>query len=50
MIQYFEFGGEKLMATDILKRAQEDYKQSLITLLQNHKDYTPQANSIGEFL
>lgn len=49
MIQYFEFGGEKLMATDILKRAQEDYKQSLITLLQNHKDYTPQANSIGEF-
>jgi len=21
MIQYFEFGGEKLMATDILKRA-----------------------------
>ena len=49
MIQYFEFGGEKLMATDILKRAQEDYKQSLITLLQGHKDYTPQTNSIGEF-
>ena len=49
MIQYFEFGGEKLMATDILKRAQEDYKQSLITLLQSHKDYTPQTNSIGEF-
>lgn len=49
MIQYFEFGGEKLMATDILKRAQEDYKQSLITLLQSHKDYIPQTNSIGEF-
>ena len=49
MIQYFEFGGEKLMATDILKRAQEDYKQSLITLLQSHKDYTPQTNSIGGF-
>ncbi len=49
MIQYFEFGGEKLMATDILKRAQEDYKQSLITLLQSHKDYTPHTNSIGEF-
>ena len=49
MIQYFEFGGEKLMATDILKRAQEDYKQSLIALLQSHKDYTPQTNSIGEF-
>lgn len=49
MIQYFEFGGEKLMATDILKRAQEDYKQSLIALLQGHKDYTPQTNSIGEF-
>ena len=49
MIQYFEFGGEKLMATDILNRAQEDYKQSLIALLQNHQDYTPQTNSIGEF-
>lgn len=49
MIQYFEFGGEKLMATDILKRAQEDYKQSLITLLQSHQDYTPETNSIGEF-
>lgn len=49
MIQYFEFGGEKLMATDILKRAQEDYKQSLIALLQSHQDYTPQTNSIGEF-
>ena len=49
MIQYFEFGGEKLMATDILKRAQEDYKQSLITLLQSHPDYTPETNSIGEF-
>lgn len=49
MIQYFEFGGEKLMATDILKRAQEDYKQFLITLLQSHQDYTPETNSIGEF-
>lgn len=49
MIQYFEFGGEKLMATDILKRAQKDYKQSLITLLQGHQDYTPETNSIGEF-
>lgn len=49
MIQYFEFGGEKLMATDVLKRAQEDYKQSLITLLQGHKDYNAETNSIGEF-
>lgn len=49
MIQYFEFGGEKLMATDILKRAQEDYKQSLITLLQGYQDYNPETNSIGEF-
>lgn len=49
MIQYFEFGGEKLMATDVLKRAQEDYKQSLITLLQSYQDYNPETNSIGEF-
>ena len=49
MIQYFEFGGEKLMATDILKRAQEDYKQSLITLLQGYQDYNPETNSVGEF-
>ena len=49
MIQYFEFGGEKLMATDILKRAQEDYKQFLITLLQGYQDYNPETNSIGEF-
>lgn len=49
MIQYFEFGGEKLMTTDILKRAQEDYKQSLITLLQSYQDYNPETNSIGEF-
>ena len=49
MIQYFEFGGEKLMATDILKRAREDYKQSLITLLQGYQDYNPETNSVGEF-
>lgn len=49
MIQYFEFGGEKLMATDVLKRAQENYKQSLITLLQSYQDYNPETNSIGEF-
>lgn len=49
MMQYFEFGGEKLMATDLLNRAQADYKQSLITLLQSHQDYNPETNSIGEF-
>lgn len=49
MVQYFEFGGEKLMATDLLNRAQQDYKQSLVALLQGHQDYNAETNSVGDF-
>lgn len=49
MMQYFEIGGQKLMFSDILKKAQQNYKDKLINLLKTHKDYNADNNAIGAF-
>lgn len=49
MIQYFELGGEKLMATDLVNRANQDYKESLINILKSHQDYNAETNAVGDF-
>lgn len=47
MEQYYEFGGNKYMFNDVLKKAEKDYKNKLINLLQQHEQYNATSKKIG---
>jgi hypothetical protein len=46
-IMYYEVGGNKMMAQDVLKEARKEYKQEIINVLKNPKyNYDEEANSV----
>ena len=48
MIQYYEFNGNKYMFDDVLKKAQLDYKNNLISSLKTHPNYSAELNKIDD--
>ena len=49
MEQYYEFGGNKYMFEDVLKKAQTEYKNNLISLLRKQPNYDSEADKLGDF-
>lgn len=48
MEQYYEFGGNKYMFNDVLKKAQNEYRNYLINLLENQEQYNATSKKIGD--
>lgn len=49
MEQYYEFGGIKYMFNDVLKKAQAEYKNNLISILRKHPNYDSKTDKLGDF-
>lgn len=47
-VQYFEIDGKKLMATDILNRANNEYKQFLLDLIKTSDKYNEKTNAVED--
>jgi hypothetical protein len=44
---YYEVGGNKMMAQDVIKEARKEYRQEIINVLKNEKyGYDAEANSV----
>ena len=50
MEQYYEFGGNKYMFDDVLKKAQTEYKNNLMLLLRQQPNYDSKTDKLGDFI
>lgn len=50
MEQYYEFGGNKYMFDDVLKKAQTEYKNNLMSILREQPNYDSKSDKLGDFI